>query len=475
MSGNLAWKCPSCGYINKESHQHCVNCGVSQDVATWTCPNCKEVNSRTVTVCVYCGSRIAMKHMDLKNIDRNLVPRLPLLEYVVQTKIRQFSRLDLGNYYFIIVLHFLRDLLPFLDGLLAFGAKPSRCYLVCKPYLYAHRRQIENYLRKMGFSVLMSSTGEEIDKNVRTILLDLKKKLKRGKRFLILEDGGYVAPILHSTGFKSLTRYCIGVVEQTTRGLRKDQKIRAVRVPILNVAGCEFKLTYEPSYVGKAVVQNLRKLLPNINLSGKSALVIGFGAIGEKVAEYLNAMEAMKVYVAEKRPSRLLIAKQAKYVAGAAETAERFLRECLIIIGATGERSIGKDEISKLQQGSILASASSERVEVDVGELERLTGGYANAITDEIVDGQKVGSRYMLRLLSPEISVVLLADGHPVNFFSSESIPNESIDPIISVLFLSAFELVTTRKIRLGIHTKIVDDIVRREDIENTFLKLHKL
>jgi adenosylhomocysteinase len=409
-----------------------------------------------------------------------LYPSFKLLGYLSE---RKLSKLHLGNLkpfsncYFIIVLHFLRDLIPFLEALIKFGADPSKCYFICKPYPYAYKNLIKAELRKKGCSVYISSSPEEIIENVRLVLQILKKSLKtQNSYFIVVEDGGYVVPILHSE-FSELLQFCMGAVEQTTKGIRRDKKVKAKKIPILNVAECRFKKEYEPPFVAEAIVRNIRNMLPDKNFAGEYACVVGFGSIGSKVVEALNKSLGMKVYVVEWNPAVLLRASTSSYVAKADSFPNELIPNSSLVIGATGginNYGLGKYEISLLRHNSIIASASSDRDEIDVQELEWLAGDKPeNRRNIFSKDGQKIGTEYTFERVDSRV-VLLLADGYPINFYSSESIPNESFDPILTILFFSALKLMTGPKISPGIKTKVVDNIVKEEEIEKEVLRIYR-
>jgi len=213
-------------------------------------------------------------------------------------------------------------------------------------------------------------------------------------------------------------------------------------------------------------------MLPDKHFDGNHALVIGYGAIGSKIVESLHNSLNMRVYVAEKDKYKQLEAKRDKNVVKVLEPADvkNRIKECILVIGATGERSIDEEEINSLEHGTILASASSDRDEINVEELE-LLAGKENKRDIVSRDGQKIGTLYKLERLNNK-EIILLADGYPINFYSSESVPNESFDPILTTLFLSVLE-VATKKISPGINSKVVDKLVKRERIINKTLQTY--
>ena len=67
---------------------------------------------------------------------------------------------------------------------------------------------------------------------------------------------------------------------------------------------------FKPPHVARAVIANVQKLLPNVNLSGRHALVIGYGSIGEQVALHLKDALKMRVSVFDVNSNKVLKAQQ---------------------------------------------------------------------------------------------------------------------------------------------------------------------
>jgi S-adenosylhomocysteine hydrolase len=412
-------------------------------------------------------------HKLLKKV-HPFIPKFKLFPYFIDLWYEKFGRKVLEDYFIIILLHFLRDLIPFVEALEKFGAKANKCYLICKPYPYAYKDQISFYLRNKGYNVKIAETFIEMPTLISAVLEEIQQKIEKEK-LIVIEDGGYVVPILH-TKFRKLLPFCKGAVEQTTKGIKNDKKIKRKEFVILNVAECDFKKEYEPKFVASAVVHNIRNMLPDKNFAGQYALVIGGGgSIGFEISLQLVDSLKMKVYVAEKNPRALLRAQSEPKIAKAfkSQDIKNYIGECMLIIGVTGTQSIGKVEISSLRHGAILVSASSDLDEIDVKELELLAGDKKNMEDALSRDGQKIGTLYTLERLDSR-QILLLADGYPVNFYYSESVPNESFDPILTILFRSVLELAIRPKIPPGINLKIVNDLVSYEKIVEETLRFYR-
>jgi S-adenosylhomocysteine hydrolase len=413
--------------------------------------------------------------------------RLPLLEYFVEKKERETGKI-LQDKCIIIVLHFLRDLVPFLNGLRKLGADSEDCWILAKPYPYPYKNTIKRKLYEEGFNVNIAkqypidSLCEEIfNKAYRNCIY-------KGKKMVIIEDGGYIGSLAPAFYSENLI---IGAVEQTTKGYRKYKQLEnngKLFFPMISLASSEFKREYEPRFIGQAVVRNIRKFLPEVHLAGKKALVYGYGSIGSMVAHYLKTIEGMQVDICETKLRRKILAKLDNFNTKSSinEFAEK---NWYLVIGCTGGKekngkeipTIDEEVISSFPHGCILVSASSDQIEIDVECLNRLSEGNKEDIfLDESLQGKiKIGTKYKLTQLRRAFSppeIILLADGYPINFYRSESVPNESIDPIITLLFLATVYLAKHYESLKGmILEKVIDEIIEEEKILEVFSRIHGL
>lgn len=128
-----------------------------------------------------------------------------------------------------------------------------------------------------------------------------------------MEDGGFFVPIIHKQ-YPNLATHTIGVVEQTSRGDWNTQSWldenseNSLRFPVLSVAQSRIKNDWEPKYIGRAVVKHIESMLAGVALNGKTAAVLGYGAVGEQVAQELKTRGAI-VTVFELSHEKLLKAK----------------------------------------------------------------------------------------------------------------------------------------------------------------------
>ena len=383
----------------------------------------------------------------------------PLLSYYCQ----KIKRSPLKGKHILILLHFLRDLVPFVKAMRELGLDPKASYFYYKEYPYPQREAIASWLKKQGCNVGLMA---ELDNDLK--ILEEGYETQIGE-LLIIEDGGHIYPHIMQS-HPRLLKHVQGCIEQTRRGIRNIENTlkhleTIPEVPVLSVADSELKSNFEPPIVADAVVRNIRSLLDNVNFRGRHVAVLGYGTIGEKLAERLRN-EGMLVTVYDPDSSRLLKASQAGL--NIAESAVQAVRYKFLVIGSSGECTIKRDEILALSHGTYLASASSEQYEIATDELIALSGSR----TTPFAPADKVaGTAYTLR--KDENQVVLLANGYPINFWGMNSMPDQASDLILTLLLLSLDNVAIGKVGRGGINTKCVNDLAEEYGVANLYLEHH--
>lgn len=327
----------------------------------------------------------------------------------------------------IFILHFLKDILIFLESCEKLGLKSHSSYVFYKPYLYPHADYIISHLKTNGYNVYPLE-------DLRTVLSKLAKD--SSESILVFEDGGYIVPLVHKE-FEGLLPRIIGVVEQTTRGIKNDRLINELKLPVLSVAESDIKNKIEPPYVADAVMKNIENLLKDEKFRGNNAAIIGYGAIGEAIAERFNKI-GMNITIYDPSPEKRVYARDKGLTI--VEESYNAVKNKLLVIGCSGETSISRKEISNLDHKSFLVSASSDQKEIGLIELKSMS----QKSSELVVDGKKIGTSFMLRG-QKEKTINLLADGFPINFWYSESMPNQVSDLILSYIFLCGLELCCDR------------------------------
>jgi len=297
---------------------------------------------------------------------------------------------------------------------------------------YSSKRKVAQRLRSLGATVVIPEF-KDIYESVKDLLYnDLRECEDKGKWLVILEDGGYAAPILHDDPLKKHINQCLGVVEQTKNGLWLDRRINDLQVPIVHVAESILKDSVEGPAVGEAIVRTLEDFLGSVgvSLSGKEVLVLGYGTIGMNVSKKLKSRNAI-VMCYDTKTERNIAARLDGFVT---DTKTNVVGKADVVIGCTGSRSIGRDEFFALKHGAYLASASSKNIEIDLEELA-LVAGKTKRIGKEIVKFELINNK----------DVFLFSNGFPINFRGKFSVPKDVMDLILSELFTCTLDLIEKR------------------------------
>jgi S-adenosylhomocysteine hydrolase len=402
------------------------------------------------------------------NLSRPPVPqisaRLRLAEHYAKQNLK--SRPFRGKAV-LMVLHFLSDLVPFVEALNKMGAAYSDMILIAKPYPYPKRDFVSHHLQQLGVHIYRATDEYPVQDRAKDILRQLSttSSFKR-KRFVVIEDGGYFTPLLHRRSNRQLLKHCIGAVEQTTKGIRRNKHIKKIGIPILSVAKCTFKSRYEAPEIGRVTIQNITRFVPNIKLSGGHAIVFGFGDIGAQVAYQLNKAFNMGVSIVDNDALKVMEARHRRdFVTEAHLSFSKlsFRDEAVLVVGTTGEQSISRDVLKQLPRGCVIVSTSSDRVEIDMDALKQMSGSRLR----EIEEGKTV---YSIQVKTGRRSLTLLAEGYPINFYGSESLPNATIDPIMTLLLLCGIELCKGRTKVHAIDEEVVNKIVQKSRLIEIFL-----
>ena len=430
-----------------------------------------------IHICDECMNHVSAKYKYQVSDLRNLVymlkrPReyesspiptiepLPVLESQLKRQLKLGRTDTFARCGIVLVMHFLTDLVPFIEGLKRLGAEEKSIALLVKPYPYAQRTLVHSIFCQQYPRIRLEYVDKLPPGDDLLAELTAHCQSTSGGKILVIEDGGYVVPFLHRR-YSREKDFCIGAVEQTTKGLREDEKIEPAEIhfPILNVAKSKFKEEYESPLVGRAAVASIQRLLPDESLSGKKALVIGFGSIGREVANALRGI-GMIVLVCDLDAEAVASARVRGFEA---ETSSlKLVKEASLVVGTTGRLGIGKELIDNMKGKTIIASTSSDQVEIDTGYLGQLAK-YSRY-------EQGLGTYYEVGSGSSQRTIILLADGFPINFYSGSGIPNKAIDPILAQLFIAAIHIAREHKqLQRGI-LPIMDDLADKYGLLADFL-----
>lgn len=361
------------------------------------------------------------------------------------------------------VLHFLKDLLPFVNASVNLGLDMRNAYFFYKDYPYPQKNAIIRWLEQQGAIVKPRSYIPQYIKQLA------ESPPENIGKILIIEDGGFFVPEIHRD-FPQIIPNVIGAVEQTTRGIRNAQNWEndgnKLKFPIISVATSRLKSDFEPIYIGRAVIDNIKQMLPSMALNGKTAALFGFGTIGREIAEWLNENN-VNVTIFEPTSYNRVLAQQKGF--NLDDSSEHAAKNRNFVIGASGNESINSQVIASLSHGTYLISASSELYEINIDELDKQARNKEILINDNDIE---IGTTYYLPPNDRQIHV--LANGYPINFWGFESMPEEASDLILSLIFLSASEMALENFPTTGINSEAVNQLAEKYQIDKKFLEFHK-
>jgi S-adenosylhomocysteine hydrolase len=465
-------ECPKCETLNDLEKYHqsqidedsfeCSNCQLNLTKSQPNIVSVYRINAKRIhpSLVKSTSKSIAKMNSSAKipgYIIRDPFAHTPLLRYYSRDD--QFVKSQpFENKRIFIILHFLRDLIPFIQGMRELGLEMSNSYFFYKDYPYPQKDSIEKWLLDQGAIVRpRSQISQYLDQLNRMPSENIGE-------ILIIEDGGFIVPEIHRN-YKNLISHVIGAVEQTTRGIRNDEMIGEIQFPIISVATSRLKSSFEPQYIGKAVVENIQRLLPDISLNGKTVGLFGYGTIGHEIAEWFRLNKSV-VSVFDLNPENNLKAHQNGFELSG--SAGENAKNKNFVIGASGNESIDSTVIANLSHGTYVISASSELYEINIDELTRLRSRISPLKNSgELI----IGTDFELPPSNRIIHVI--ANGYPINFWGFESMPNEASDLIMSLIFLCASELGSGSVFTNGINSESVNEIVGNHQMAKKFLEIH--
>ncbi len=385
----------------------------------------------------------------------------PLMRYYSQNSTLGKAQ-PLARRRVVFVLHFLLDLIPFVEACRRLGLAMENACFFFKEYPYPQRGAIAALLKQRGATVLPRS---EETAYLRQLVNSPKDRVDGT---LLVEDGGFLVPAVHQQ-FTALLPLIKGAVEQTTRGARNDEQtgkaVGGLKLPVLSVAKSQLKNTFEPPYIAEASIRNIRRLLPNLDLRGSSVAVLGYGAIGNQVAHSLRDGGAI-VTVFDEAAARQLEAGHEGFQV--ADTLRNAVSHKKLVIGASGNRTVDAGAIAVLSHDCYVVSASSEQYEIDVDELNQQRISMSD-LKDDV--GTPIGTSYVLP--SDGRTVHLIANGYPVNFWGSESMPEPAADLIMSLILLSLVEVALGNYSKPGLDSDAVNKIADKYKLSEKSLEFH--
>ena len=268
--------------------------------------------------------------------------------------------------------------------------------------------------------------------------------------------------------FHELVKEWKGVSEETTTGvhrLYKLQELGKLLVPAFNVNDSVTKSKFDNLYGCRhSLVDGLNRAL-DVMISGKVAVVCGYGDVGKGSAQSLRGQGA-RVIVTEIDPINAL---QAAMEGFEVTTLEDTLGRGDIYITTTGNKDvITVEHMAKMKDQAVVANIGHFDNEIQVDKLNTLPGVERVNIKPQLDKYVFPGGREIFMLAEGRLVNLGCATGHP-SFVMSTSFSNQT---------LAALDLWKNKDIykpAVYVLPKKLDEEVARLHLEKIGIKLTKL
>ena len=243
---------------------------------------------------------------------------------------------------------------------------------------------------------------------------------KDWKPNMLLDDGGDLTALMHKE-YKVLLKSVKGLSEETTTGIKALKKMEAEKkllVSAINVNDSVTKSKFDNLYGCRESLVDGIKRATDVMISGKTAIVAGFGDVGKGSAASLRQNGA-RVMVTEADP---ICALQAAMEGYKVVLMEEVIADADIVVTATGNKDIvTADHMRKMKDRSILCNIGHFDKEIQVEALKNYKWTEIKPQVHEIEFPDK---KRVLLLAEGRLVNLGCATGHP-SFVMSASFTNQ--------------------------------------------------
>ncbi|MDH3207823.1 MAG: adenosylhomocysteinase [Gemmatimonadota bacterium] len=259
-----------------------------------------------------------------------------------------------------------------------------------------------------------------------------------------------------------------GVSEETTTGVHRlyeMEKAGELLFPAINVNDSVTKSKFDNLYGCRhSVIDGLNRAT-DVMLSGKTAVVLGYGDVGKGCAQALKAQGA-RVTVAEVDPICALQACMEGYTVARLEDV---VGHADVFVTATGNRDvITADDMARMKDKAIVANIGHFDNEIDMAGLAAMKGVQKNEIKPQYHEWTFPDGHSVLILAEGRLMNLGCATGHP-SFVMSASFTNQVIAQIELARNTDAYEK------KVYVLPKHLDEKVARLHLDKLGARLSEL
>jgi len=278
-----------------------------------------------------------------------------------------------------------------------------------------------------------------------TLLIHKGVELENGSDWVNTESGSEEEQVIknllkrvHSekpVHWAKVAEAMVGVSEETTTGVHRLLQMEErgeLLFQAINVNDSVTKSKFDNVYGCRhSLVDGIKRAL-DVLVSGKVAMICGYGDVGKGSAESL-ANERARVMVSEVDPICALQACMSGYKV---TTVEDALPEADIYVTTTGNKDIiTAEQMSRMKDQAIVCNIGHFDNEIQVAQLEAMDGVTREVIKDDSIPGGPVtrftfpDGRAIYLLAEGRLINLACATGHP-SFVMSNSFTNQTIAQI---------------------------------------------
>ena len=248
---------------------------------------------------------------------------------------------------------------------------------------------------------------------------------KDWKPNLILDDGGDLTGLMHKD-YKNMLKEIKGVSEETTTGvlaLKKMESNKQLLIPAINVNDSVTKSKFDNLYGCRESLVDGIKRATDVMMSGKVAIVAGYGDVGKGSAASLRQAGA-RVMVTEIDP---ICALQAAMEGFEVVLMEEAIKDADIVVTATGNKDIvTADHMRNMKDRAILCNIGHFDNEIQVDALKNYKW---DEIKPQVHEIELPSKKRIILLAEGRLVNLGCATGHP-SFVMSASFTNQVLAQI---------------------------------------------
>ncbi len=243
---------------------------------------------------------------------------------------------------------------------------------------------------------------------------------KDWKPNMLLDDGGDLTALMHKE-YKDLLKFVRGLSEETTTGIKALKKMESQKkllVPAINVNDSVTKSKFDNLYGCRESLVDGIKRATDVMMSGKTAIIGGYGDVGKGSAASLRQAGA-RVMVTEADPICALQAAMEGYEVVLMDEA---IGDADIVVTATGNKDIvTADHMRKMKDRAILCNIGHFDNEIQVEALKNYKW---TEIKPQVHEIELPNKKRIILLAEGRLVNLGCAMGHP-SFVMSASFTNQ--------------------------------------------------